>query len=97
MKKCSIRIIVSKCWYHIVYSFTFLLMSFICSCSSSRTVSKDKAVDKHDVETSDEKETVTASKDEVNIINMEDFQSLGIETPDIRLMYGVEMPQPIKQ
>ena len=96
MKMRTIKIIASKCWYHIVYSITFLLMSFICSCSSSKTVSKDKEIDKHDVETPDEKETDTASKDEVTTINMEEFQGLGIETPDIKLMYGVQMPQPLK-
>lgn len=97
MKKRTIRILVSRCWYHMVYGITFLLMSFICSCSSSKAVAKDKAAGGNDIEKPDEKGTDTSSKDEVNTINMDDFQNLGIETPVIRLMYGVQMPQPVKK
>ena len=94
MKKHTIRVWISRGWYHIVYGISFVLMSFICSCSSSRTVSKGKADTENETEKTDEKGTDIASKDEVTTINMEEFQSLGIETPDIRLMYGVQIPQP---
>ena len=60
-------------------------------------MAKDKAAGGNDMEKPDEKGTDTSSKDEVNTINMDDFQNLGIETPVIRLMYGVQMPQPVKK
>ena len=90
----TIEIMLSKGWYRIVYAFTFLLFAFICSCSSSKTVSKDKAADNTDVETPDEKETDTPANDEPQTIRMRDFQGLGRETPEVRLMYGVQIPRP---
>ena len=81
-----IRIWISRGWYRVVYSVSFLILSFLCSCSSSKAVAKEKA---------DDKEPVDSTKNGVSVINMEDFQGLGIETPDIRLMYGV--PRPIQE
>jgi len=91
MKK--IKIMFSKGWYRIVYAFTFLLFAFICSCSSSKAASKDKAAEENDVETPDEKETNTSDNDEPQTIHMRDFQGLGKETPQVRLMYGVQIPR----
>ena len=80
------RIWISHGWYRLVYSVSFLVLSILCSCSSSKTVAKEKT---------DDKEPVDSAKTNVSVINMEDFQELGIETPDIRLMYGV--PRPIQE
>ena len=44
------------------------------------------------LEESKDKEPADSTKAGVSVINMEDFQGLGIETPDIRLMYGVQTP-----
>ena len=98
MKAKRIRIWLSKGWYHIVYAFSFMLFSLLCSCSSSRAVSKEKAVEENDVETPDNKEVAESSKDETPVtINIEDFQGLGIRTPDIKLMYGVQRPEPLSK
>ena len=87
-----IRILLSKGWYYTVYAISFVLASFICSCSSSRAVSKDNTVDVNDVKVPDGDEVEVPSADEISTIRMEEFESLGIETPDIRLMYGVQIP-----
>ena len=86
MKFRTIKIWLSKGWYYAVYSVSLLLVTIITSCSSSKAVAKEKA---------DDKEPVDSTKNGVSVINMEDFQGLGIETPDIRLMYGV--PRPIQE
>ena len=96
MNKRTIRILLSKGWYRIVYAFSFMLFSVLCSCSSTRAVSKEKTVDANDVKVPDANDVDVPSADEINTIRMEDFQGLGIETPDIRLMYGVQMPQPTR-
>ena len=96
MKIRTIRILLSKGWYRIVYAFSFLLFSVLSSCSSSRAVSKEKTVDASDVKVPDANDVEIPSADEITTINMEEFQGLGIETPDIRLMYGVQLPQTIK-
>ena len=87
-----IRIWLSRGWYRVVYSVSFLVLSFLCSCSSSKTVAKDKTVGNKGVESSKDNEPADSAKTDVSVINMEDFQGLGIETPDIRLMYGVPRP-----
>ena len=92
MNKRTIKILLSKCWYHMVYAFSFLLFSALCSCSSTRAVSKQKTVDANDVEVPDANDVEIPSADEVSTIRMEDFQGLGVETPEIRLMYGVQIP-----
>lgn len=89
----TIRILLSKGWYRIVYAFSFVLFSVFCSCSSTKAVSKEKTVDANDVKVPDANDVQVPSADEINTIRMEDFQGLGIETPDIRLMYGVQMPR----
>ena len=83
---------MSRGWYRVVYSVSFLVLSFLCSCSSSKTVAKDKTVGNKGVESSKDSEPADSAKTGVAVINMEDFQGLGIETPDIRLMYGVPRP-----
>ena len=75
-----------------MYAFSFLLFSALCSCSSTRAVSKQKTVDSGDVEVPDANDVEIPSADEVSTIRMEDFQGLGVETPEIRLMYGVQIP-----
>ncbi|MGX8689859.1 MAG: hypothetical protein ACSW76_04345 [Bacteroidaceae bacterium] len=92
MKIHRIRILLSKGWYHVVYAFSFMLFSALCSCSSSRAISKQKTVDANDVEVPNADDVDIPSADEISTIRMEDFESLGIETPDIRLMYGVQIP-----
>ena len=92
MKKRTVKILLSKGWFHVVYAFSFMLFSIVCSCSSSRAVSKQKSADASEVEVSDGSEVEIPSADEIPVIRMEDFESLGIETPDIRLMYGVQVP-----
>ena len=92
MKIRRIRIWLSRGWYRVVYSVSFLVLSFLCSCSSSRTAAKEKTEGSKGVETSKDKEPVESTKTDVSVINIEDFQGLGIETPDIRLMYGVQRP-----
>ena len=92
MNKRSIRILLSKGWYHVVYAFSFVLFSIVCSCSSSKAVSKQKTVDASEVEVPDASEVEIPSADEVSTIRMEDFESLGVEKPEIRLMYGVQIP-----
>ena len=92
MKKRSIKIMFSKGWYRIVYAFSFLLFSILCSCSSSRAVSKQKTVDASEVEVPDANDIEIPSADEIPQISREDFQGLGVETPEIRLMYGVQIP-----
>ncbi len=92
MKIRRIRIWLSRGWYRVVYSISFLVLSLICSCSSSKAVSKGKAEGSKGVEESKDKEPADSTKAGVSVINMEDFQGLGIETPDIRLMYGVQSP-----
>ena len=47
------------------------------------------------MEASKDKEPADSTKTGVSVINMEDFQGLGIETPEIRLMYGV--PSPVQE
>ena len=47
------------------------------------------------MEASEDKEPVDSTKTGVSVINMEDFQGLGIVTPEIRLMYGV--PSPVQE
>lgn len=91
MKILSVKILLSKGWYRMVYAFSFVLFSILCSCSSSKTVSK-KTVDANDVEVPDANDVEIPSVDEISTIRMEDFQGLGRETPDIRLMYGVRIP-----
>jgi len=95
MKIRRIRIWLSRGWYRVVYSVSFLVLSFLCSCSSSKTVAKEKTGGSKGVETSKDKEPVDSTKTDVSVIKMEDFEGLGIETPDIRLMYGV--PRPVLQ
>jgi hypothetical protein len=92
MKKRRIRIWLSRSWYRVVYSVSFLVLSLFCSCSSSRTAAKEKTGGSKGVEESKDKEPADSTKAGVSVINMEDFQGLGIETPDIRLMYGVQPP-----
>ena len=92
MNKRTIKILLSKGWYHMVYAFSFLLFSALCSCSSTRAVSKQKTVDAGDVEVPDANDVEIPSADEIPTIRMEDFQGLGVETPEIRLMYGVQIP-----
>lgn len=87
-----IRICMSRGWYRVVYGVSFLVLSLLCSCSSSKAVSKEKTGDSKGVEASKGKEPADSTKAGVSVINMEDFQGLGIETPDIRLMYGVQPP-----
>lgn len=87
-----IRIWLSRGWYRVVYSVSFLVLSLLCSCSSSKAVAKAKTGDSKGVEESKDKEPADSTKAGVSVINMEDFQGLGIETPDIRLMYGVQTP-----
>ncbi len=87
-----IRICMSRGWYRVVYGVSFLVLSLLCSCSSSKAVSKGKAEGSNEVEESKDKEPADSTKAGVSVINMEDFQGLGIETPDIRLMYGVQPP-----
>ena len=93
MKKRRIKVLLAKGWYRIVYAFSFLLFSALCSCSSTRAVSKQKTVDANDVEVPDANDVEIPSADEVSTIRMEDFESLGVETPEIRLMYGVQLPR----
>ena len=88
----KIRIWLSRGWYRAVYSVSFLVLSILCSCSSSKSVAKEKTEGSKGVETSKDKEPADSTKTNVSVINMEDFQGLGIETPDIRLMYGVQPP-----
>ena len=95
MKIRRIRIWLSRGWYRVVYSVSFLVLSLLCSCSSSRTAAKEKAEGSKGVEASKGKEPADSTKTGVSVINMEDFQGLGIETPDIRLMYGV--PRPVRE
>jgi hypothetical protein len=92
MKIRRIRIWLSRGWYRVVYSVSFLVLSLLCSCSSSRTAAKEKTGGSKGVEASKGKEPADSTKTGVSVINMEDFQGLGIETPDIRLMYGVSRP-----
>lgn len=92
MKIRRIRIWLSRGWYRVVYSVSFLVLSLLCSCSSSRTAAKEKTGGTKGVEASKGKEPADSTKTGVSVINMEDFQGLGIETPDIRLMYGVPRP-----
>ena len=92
MKIRRIRIWLSRGWYRVVYSVSFLVLSLLCSCSSSRTAAKEKAGGSNGVEASKGKEPADSTKTGVSVINIEDFQGLGIETPDIRLMYGVPRP-----
>ena len=92
MKIRRIRIWLSRGWYRAVYSVSFLVLSLLCSCSSSRTAAKEKTGGSKGVEASKGKEPADSTKTGVSVINMEDFQGLGIETPDIRLMYGVPRP-----
>jgi hypothetical protein len=87
-----IRICMSRGWYRVVYGVSFLVLSLLCFCSSSKAVSKVKAEGSKGVEESKDKEPADSTKAGVSVINMEDFQGLGIETPDIRLMYGVQPP-----
>mgnify|MGYP003563849403 FL=1 len=87
-----IRICISRGWYRVVYGVSFLVLSLLCSCSSSKAVAKAKTGDSKGVEESKDKEPADSTKAGVSVINMEDFQGLGIETPDIRLMYGVQTP-----
>lgn len=98
MKIRRIRIWLSRGWYRVVYSVSFLVLSFLCSCSSSRTTAKVKTGGSKGVEASKDKEPADSTKTGVSVINIEDFQGLGIETPEIRLMYGVPSPiQELKQ
>ena len=83
---------MSRGWYRVVYGVSILVLSLICSCSSSKAVSKGKAEGSKGVEESKDKEPVDSTKAGVSVINMEDFQGLGIVTPDIRIMYGVQPP-----
>ena len=92
MKIRRIRIWISRGWYRVVYSVSFLVLSLLCSCSSSKAVAKEKAGGSKGVEASNDNEPADSIKADVSVINMEDFQDLGIETPDIRLMYGVPTP-----
>ena len=92
MKIRRIRIWLSRGWYRVVYSVSFLVLSLLCSCSSSRTAAKEKTEGSKGVETSKDKEPVDSTKTDVSLIRMEEFQGLGIETPEIRLMYGVQPP-----
>ena len=92
MKIRRIRIWLSRGWYRVVYGVSFLVLSLLCSCSSSKAVAKAKTGDSKGVEESKDKEPADSTKAGVSVINMEDFQGLGIETPDIRLMYGVQTP-----
>ena len=87
-----IRICISRVWYRVVYGVSFMVLSLLCSCSSSKAVSKGKAEGSIGVEESKDKEPADSTKAGVSVINMEDFQGLGIETPDIRIMYGVQPP-----
>ena len=91
MNKLKIRILLSKGWYHMVYALSFMLFSVLCSCSSSRAVSKVKPADANDIEVPNADDVEVPSADEIPTIRMEDFESLGKETPDIRLMYGVQI------
>ena len=95
MKIRRIRIWLSRGWYRVVYSVSFLVLSFLCSCSSSKSVAKEKTEGNKGVESSEDKEPVDSTKTGVSVINMEDFQGLGIVTPEIRLMYGV--PSPVQE
>ena len=83
---------LSKGWYHIVYAFSLILFSILCSCSSSRAVSKQKTVDASEVEVPDASDIEIPSADEITPIRREDFEGLGVETPSVRLMYGVQVP-----
>ena len=85
MKIRRIRIWLSRGWYRVVYSVSFLVLSLLCSCSSSRTAAKEKTGGSKGVEASKGKEPADSTKTGVSVINMEDFQGLGIETPDIVL------------
>ena len=88
----KIRIWGSRICYRVVYGVSFLVLSFICSCSSSKAVAKEKADGNKGIEESKDNEPADSTKTDVSVINMEDFKDLGIETPDIRLMYGVQPP-----
>ena len=57
---------------------------------------REKTVEENDVETADNKEVDKSPKDETPAtINIDDFQGLGVRTPDVRLMYGVQRPEPV--
>ena len=88
MNKRSIKILLSKGWYYIVYAFSFVLFSIVCSCSSSKAMSKQK----NEVEVTDGSEVEIPSADDTPVIRMDDFENLGTEKPEIRLMYGVQIP-----
>ena len=92
MNKLKIRILLSKGWYRIVYAFSFMLFSVLCSCSSNRAVSKVKPADANDVEVPNADDVEVPSADEIPTITIEDFQNLGIDAPGIMLMYGVQLP-----
>ena len=92
MNKRSIRILLSKGWYHVVYAFSFVLFSIVCSCSSSKAVSKQKTVDTSEVEVPDASEVEIPSADEVSPIRIDNIEFLDQKNPDIRLMYGVQVP-----
>jgi hypothetical protein len=55
-------------------------------------MSKQKTVDASEVEVPDASEVEIPSADEVSPIRIDDFESLGQKNPDIRLMYGVQVP-----
>jgi hypothetical protein len=92
MKIRRIRIWLSRGWYRVVYSVSFLVLSLLCSCSSSKSAAKEKTGASKGVEASKDKEPADSTKTGVSVINIEDFQGLGRETPEIRLMYGVPRP-----
>ena len=81
-----IRIGISRGWYRVVYGVSFLVLSLLCSCSSSKAVAKAKTGDSKGVEASKGMGPADCVQRTdslgVTVVNLEDFQSLGIETPD---------------
>ena len=47
---------------------------------------------KNEVEVTDGSEVEIPSADDTPVIRMDDFENLGTEKPEIRLMYGVQIP-----
>ncbi|MBO7415957.1 MAG: hypothetical protein J6U22_05220 [Bacteroidaceae bacterium] len=89
-----ISICISRGWYREVYGVSFLVLSFLCSCSSSKVVAKENTEGSKGVETLKYKEPADFTKAGVSVIsidtdyiniNTEYFRELGTETLDILL------------
>ena len=91
MKIRTVKIWLSKGWYHAVYSVSLLLVTIITSCSSSRSSAKNSA--SKEATAADNKTNASPADSTVIAFDYRDPNTILYLNSHMRLMYGVQPPE----